>query len=185
MVSWMRFSVCWEIQLLMETRACSGFSCSRGSRFSVTVNGGFPHGSLITTDPEVERQQFGSVHGLTDVLVCLVKHQRLFPKQPVGRDQLGGLSLLPVQSTVEFGEKEMDLIRCFLLDGVKLKHLWRETCSPTLGCFLQIDSVWALESRLTRLWSLHWSLVWLLWFSALLIKHLICLMQSVISSASC
>lgn len=45
---------------------------------------------------EVERQQFGSVHSLTDVLIRLVEGQRFVPKQSVGRDQLGGLVLLPV-----------------------------------------------------------------------------------------
>lgn len=76
---------------------------------------------------EVERQQFGSVHHLADVLVGLVEDQGLVPKQPVGRDQLCGLVLLPVQATVEFGEEEVDLIRRLLFDGVELKHLQTKT----------------------------------------------------------
>lgn len=72
---------------------------------------------------EVERQQFGPVHRLADVLVRLVEDQRFVSEQSVGRDQLGGLVLLPVQTTVEFGEEEVDLIRRLLFDGVELKHL--------------------------------------------------------------
>lgn len=76
---------------------------------------------------EVEWQQLGSVNRLTDVLVCLVEGQRFVSKQSVSRDQLGGLVLLPVQATVEFGEEEVDLIRRLLFDGVELKHLQTET----------------------------------------------------------
>lgn len=81
----------------------------------------------VTNYLEVEGQQFGSIHRLTDVLVRLVEHQRLISEQSVGRDQLGGLVLLPVQTTVEFGEEEVDLIRRLLFDGVELKHLQTET----------------------------------------------------------
>lgn len=65
---------------------------------------------VTSPDLEVERQQFGAVHHLADVLVRLIESQRLVSEQAVGRDQLRGLVLLPVQATVEFGEEKVDLI---------------------------------------------------------------------------
>lgn len=82
---------------------------------------------MTRPDLEVERQQFGAVHHLADVLVGLVEGQRLVPEQAVGGDQLGGLVLLPVQATVELGEEEVDLVRRLLLDGVELKNLRTQT----------------------------------------------------------
>lgn len=83
----------------------------------------------ITWYPEVERQQLGSVHRLADVLIRLVEDQRLVSEQAVSGDQLGGLVLLPVQTTVEFGEEEVDLVRRLLFDGVELKDLQTENSS--------------------------------------------------------
>lgn len=78
---------------------------------------------LVGIIPEVKRQQLGSVHRFADVLVGFVKGQRLVPEQSVGRDQLRGFVLLPVQTAVQFGEEEVDLVRRLLFDRVELKHL--------------------------------------------------------------
>lgn len=78
---------------------------------------------MRSADLEVERQQLGAVDRLADVLVGLVEAQRLVSKQAVGGDQLRRLVLLPVQTTVEFGEEEVDLVRRLPLDGVELKDL--------------------------------------------------------------
>lgn len=72
---------------------------------------------------EVEGQQLGTVHRLTDVQVGFVEAQGGVAEQPVGRDQCRGGILLPKQTTVKFGEEEMDLIRRLLFDGVELEHL--------------------------------------------------------------
>lgn len=74
-------------------------------------------------DLEVQGLQLGPVHGLTDVLVGPVEGEGFVSEKAIGRHQLGGLVGFAVQSAVQFGKEEVDLIRCFLRDGVKLKHL--------------------------------------------------------------
>lgn len=59
--------------------------------------------------------------------------ERLVPEQAVGGDQQRRFVFLPVQSAVQFGEEEVDHIWCFLLDGVKLKHLQMETSGRVSG----------------------------------------------------
>lgn len=123
-VSWIRFSVLLEIQLLMAIRAFSGSSYRTGPG---VMDERPPTPAVTPPDLEVERQQLGAVHHLADVLVGPIEGQRLVPEQAVGRNQLRGLVLLPVQAAVELGEEKVDLIRRLLLDGVKLKHLRAQT----------------------------------------------------------
>lgn len=103
----------------MAIRACSGSACRTGL-FGLRTSG---QQAETSADLEVEGQQLGAVDHLADVLVGLVEGQALVPKQAVGRNQLRRLVLLPVQTTVEFGEEEVDLVRRLLLDGVELEDL--------------------------------------------------------------
>lgn len=76
------------------------------------------------THLEVQGLELGAVDRLTDALVALAEGQGFVSKKAVGRYYQGGLVCFSIEATVEFGKEEVDLIRCFLRDGIKLKNLW-------------------------------------------------------------
>lgn len=63
-----------------------------------------------TTHLEVQGLELGSIDNLTNVLVGLVEGKGLVSKQAVGRYQVGGLIGFAIESTVQFGKEEVDLI---------------------------------------------------------------------------
>lgn len=79
---------------------------------------------MLTTNHEIEGHHLGPIDHLADVLVSLVENRRFVSKQPVGGNQLRGLVLSAIKSTIQLGEEEMNLVRRLFLYQVKLKHLY-------------------------------------------------------------
>lgn len=78
---------------------------------------------MSLTHLEVQGLEFGSIYHLTDVLVGVIEGKGFVSKKAVGRYQLRGFVGFSIESAVQFGKEKVDLIRCFLRDGIKLKNL--------------------------------------------------------------